>query len=194
MFSEKWKKEIVTLPNLLSFFRIALIPVYLTVYHRAASQGQYLLAGAVLSVSCMTDMIDGMIARKFDLVTDVGKVLDPLADKLTQFSLILSLSGRYSALIPVLILFLVKECFQCGALFFFAQKGKVLPGALSAGKICTTVLFLSFIVLVLFPRLPSTAVTLLAVTDLCFLLFSFSQYRIAYWGSETFLTDLNRDT
>ena len=194
MFSEKWKKEIFTLPNLLSFFRIALIPVYLTVYRRAASQEQYLLAGAILSVSCMTDMIDGMIARKFDLVTDVGKVLDPLADKLTQFSLILSLSGRYSALIPVLILFLVKECFQCGALFFFAQKGKVLPGALPAGKICTTVLFLSFIVLVLFPRLPSSAVTLLAVTDLCFLLFSFSQYLVAYWGSETFLTDLNRDT
>lgn len=194
MFSEKWKKEIVTLPNLLSFFRIVLIPVYLTVYRNAASHGQYLLAGSILSVSCMTDMIDGMIARKCHMITNVGKVLDPLADKLTQLALILSLSGRYSALIPVLILFLVKECFQCGALFFFAQKGKVLPGALPAGKICTTVLFLSFIVLVLFPQLPSSAVTLLAATDLCFLLVSFSHYLMAYWGGDGFLTDLNRDT
>ena len=121
MFSEKWKAEITTIPNLLSLFRIALIPVYISVYLNAAEERQYLLAGSILAVSCTTDLADGMIARKFHMVTNLGKVLDPLADKLTQFALILSLSARYTALYPVLGLFLAKELFQCGALLFFAQ-------------------------------------------------------------------------
>ena len=193
MFSEKWKKEIFTLPNLLSFFRIALIPVYLSVYRRAASQGQYLLAGAILSVSCMTDMIDGMIARKFDMVTDVGKVLDPLADKLTQFSLIFSLSGRYSALIPVLILFLVKEVFQLTAVIVNLYQGKVLPGALTAGKICTAVLFVSFISLVMFPHMPQLLVDSIALVNSLFLTISFVSYILAYYGKHKKVEDFHAE-
>ena len=67
------------------------------------------LAGSILALSCLTDMADGIIARKLHRITNVGKVLDPLADKLTQFALILSLSAKYSILYPVLALFLAKE-------------------------------------------------------------------------------------
>lgn len=190
MFSEKWKKELFTIPNLLSLFRIMLIPVYITVYLSATENRQFFLAGSILSVSCMTDLADGMIARKFHMDTTLGKILDPLADKLTQLALILSLSARYPLLYPVLALFVVKELFQVGALVFFAQKGKALSGALFAGKLCTTVLFLSLTLLVLFPEIPGNAVVFLAFMDALFLIYSFLTYLAAYWGKGNRLTDL----
>ena len=192
MFSEKWKKEIITVPNLLSLFRIILIPVYMKIYLDATEDRQYLLAGSILALSCLTDMADGVIARKFHMITNVGKLLDPLADKLTQLALILSLSAKYRVLYPVLALFLAKELFQGGTFLFFAQKGKVLPGALWAGKLCTTVLFLSLILLVLFPRIPDEAVFLITFVDAGFLLYSFISYFQAYFGKKNVLTDLEK--
>ena len=192
MFSEKWKKEIFTVPNLLSLFRIFLIPVYIHLYLDAAEDREYLIAGSVLALSCLTDLADGIIARSFHMISNVGKVLDPLADKLTQLALILSLTAKYRVLYPVLALFLVKEFFQGGAMLFFAQKGKVLPGALFAGKICTTVLFVSLLLLVMFPRIPSKAVMLLTLVDALFLLYSFVTYVSAYFGKQNRLTDLNQ--
>ena len=193
MFSEKWKKEVITIPNLLSLFRILLIPLYMHLYLEATEDRQYLMAGSVLAISCLTDMADGIIARKFHMISNVGKVLDPLADKLTQLALILSLSARYPVLYPVLGLFLIKEFFQGGALLFFAQKGKVLPGALLAGKLCTTVLFGSLILLVMFPRIPDRAVKILTLVDAGFLLYSFGSYFSAYFGRKNCLTDLNQN-
>lgn len=189
MFSDKWKAEIITIPNLLSLFRIALIPVYVAVYLRATTQSQYFLAGMILTVSCLTDMADGIIARKFQKITNVGKILDPLADKLTQLTLILSLSAKYTVLYPILALFLAKEVFQCCALLVFAHRGKVLPGALWAGKLCTTGLFVSLIFLVLFPELSSKTVLILTVADTLFLLYAFGSYLFAYFGRQNQLTD-----
>lgn len=192
MFSEKWKAEIITVPNLLSILRIVMIPVYVSVYLHAGTDREYLLAGSILAFSCMTDMADGIIARKYDSSTQVGQILDPLADKLTQLALILSLSVRYTVLYPVLWLFLIKEVFQCSTLLFFAKKGKVLPGALMAGKLCTTVLFISLICLVLFPRVPQHAVFVLTWIDSAFLLNSFIAYFAAYFGRNSSLTDWNK--
>ena len=93
----KWKKEILTIPNLLSLFRLALIPVYVVIYLNAREPGQYITAGAILAVSCLTDMVDGKIARRFGMISTVGKVLDPVADKATQFTLTLCLSLRLTA-------------------------------------------------------------------------------------------------
>lgn len=193
MFSEKWKKEIITIPNLLSLFRIILIPVYISIYLDATEDHQYLMAGSILALSCLTDMADGKIARNFHMISNVGKVLDPLADKLTQLALILSLSAKYTVLYPVLALFLVKEIFQCSAFLFFAQKGKVLSGALMAGKLCTSILFVSLIFLVMFPRIHQNAVLLLTLADIGFLLYSFGSYLAAYFGKQNCLTDLNPD-
>ena len=193
MFSDKWKKEIITIPNALSLFRIALIPVYISAYLHAVNDRQYLLAGSILAVSCLTDMADGIIARKFGMITTLGKILDPLADKLTQFALILSLSAKYSMLYPVLALFLAKELFQGGALLFFAQKRKALPGALFAGKLCTAVLFVSLILLVMFPHIHPKVVFWLTMADGLFLLYSFSSYLGAYFGKHSRLTDWDRE-
>lgn len=193
MFSEKWKAEIITVPNLLSVLRIAMIPVYISVYLHAGTDREYHLAGSILALSCMTDMADGIIARKFHSSTHIGQILDPLADKLTQLALIMSLALKHRALYPVLALFLIKETFQCGALLFFAKKGKALPGALPAGKCCTTVLFVSLIILVLFPRISKQTVFLLTWMDSAFLLYSFLSYFAAYFGKRNILTDWNEN-
>ena len=193
MFIKNWKKEIFTVPNLLSLFRLVLIPVYVYIYLNAAETYQYVIAGAIMAVSCLTDMVDGKIARKYNMITNVGKVLDPLADKVTQFTLTICLSLKYPVLYPVLALFLVKEIFQLVVAVIHLFKGKMLPGALMAGKICTTVLFISLIALVLFPNMSPVLVDGIAVVDAIFLGFSFVSYILAYFGKNTKVEDMKKD-
>ena len=189
MFHTNWKKELFTIPNILSLFRLFLIPVYVLLYLKAHTRGDYLLAGSVLAASCLTDMADGQIARRFHMVTTVGKVLDPLADKSTQFALILCLCLKYPVLKPVLVLLVIKECFQLVAMLISFHHGKVLPGALPSGKVCTFVLFISLIFLVLFPHLPNRSVNVIALGDCFFLAVSFISYILAYYGKYSKVID-----
>lgn len=191
MFIKNWRKEILTIPNLLSLFRLLLIPVYAALYLNATEDYQFVLASVILAVSCLTDMIDGKIARKYNMITNLGKVLDPLADKLTQFTLTVCLSLKYPSLYPVLGLFVIKELFQLGLGVFFLHKGKMLPGALMAGKVCTTVLFISLIALVLIPNMNAAAVNVISVTDTLFLGVSFASYILAYFGKNVRVEDID---
>ena len=189
MYIKNWKKEIITIPNLLSLFRLALIPVYVYIYLNATEAYQYTVAGSIMTVSCITDMIDGKIARQFNMISNVGKLLDPFADKMTQLALTVCLSLKYPVLHPVLALFLIKECFQLVATIVHLQRGQALPGALLAGKICTTVLFISLIALVLFPDMNPGFVDLIAALDVVFLIYSFVSYIFAYYGNNKKLED-----
>jgi len=184
MFIKDWKKEVFTVPNVLSLFRLALIPVYIVMYLNAVTTTDYYLAAAVLAVSCLTDMIDGKIARHFNMISTVGKVLDPFADKATQFTLIVCLAVRYPNLWYLVALFAVKEIFQLVAGLVNYKKGKMLKGALMSGKICTTVLFLSLIVMVMIPNLPPEVVNGIALVDGTFLIFAFSRYAYTYFSMD----------
>lgn len=187
MFMKNWKHEIATIPNLLSLLRLALIPVWVRVYQA----GQFAAAGGLLAATCLTDALDGKIARRFDMVSTLGKVLDPLADKLTQLALILCLSWRFPVLKPVLALFAVKELFQLVLGAFHLLQGRMLPGALPTGKVCTAVLFASLTALVLLPELDPAAAGLIALTDGIFLLVSFVSYGLAYFGRHPLVRDLD---
>jgi len=182
MFIKDWKKEIFTIPNLLSLFRLVLIPVYIVLYLNARDATDYFLAAAILAVSCLTDLIDGKIARHFNMISTVGKVLDPFADKLTQFSLIICLAIRYPFLWYLVGLFFVKECFQLIAGCLNLRRGRMLKGALLTGKICTTVLFVSLILLVMIPTLDVSVVKIIAIVDAVFLLIAFGDYAYAYFA------------
>lgn len=194
MYIRDWKKEIFTIPNLLSLFRLVLIPVYVVIYLRATSPEQYFVAAAILAVSCLTDLIDGKIARHFNMISTLGKILDPVADKATQFSLIICLSVKHPVLWNIVVLFIVKEGFQliAGGLNLF--KGKMLKGALLSGKICTTVLFTSLILLVMLPDLDSTAVNVIAIVDAAFMLMAFIDYAIAYFARASKFQSLRNPT
>ena len=181
MQKSDWKKEICTIPNLLSLFRLVLIPVYIYIYVNATKPEHYWIASGILAVSCFTDLIDGKIARKFDMISAVGKVLDPLADKMTQLTLIICLSAHHKALRIMLVLFLIKEFYQLFAMLIFLKRGKALDGALLSGKICTTVLFLSLIVMVIMPGLSPNIISIIAIIDGIFMLVAFVHYIIAYY-------------
>ena len=193
MFIKNWKRDFFTIPNILSLFRLLLIPVYAGLYLNATEKYQYILAGTILTISCLTDMIDGKIARKYNMITALGKILDPLADKLTQFALTICLSMKYPVLYPVLSLFVIKELFQLVLGIVFLRRGKMLPGALMAGKVCTTVLFVSLILLVLIPDMSHDAVTLIAAVDTIFLMISFVSYALAYLGANAKVQDMDSE-
>lgn len=191
MIIKDWKKEIFSIPNLLSIFRLALIPVYVAIYLNARNATDYYLAAAILAVSCLTDMIDGQIARHFNMITTVGKVLDPLADKVTQFTMVICLSIKYPVLWVLIVLIFVKEIFQLVAGILRFQKGKMLKGAQITGKICTTVLFISLIVLVMIPQIDPNIVTWITVVDSVFLLIAFADYAMVYRRKDSKFQVLN---
>ena len=180
MLIKDWKKEILTIPNLLSLFRLLLIPVYMVIYLRAEALTDYYIAGAILAVSCLTDMIDGKIARHFNLSTKIGQVLDPIADKATQITLVVCLATRYPVLLYMIGVFIIKETYQLVAMLWLYKKGQMLTGALISGKICTTVLFLSLIAMVVFPNLTMDQVTIITIVDIVFMLIAFAEYLMVY--------------
>ena len=77
------KKELLSIPNLMGYFRLLMIPVFVWLYLTASTDMDYYMAALVMGISSLTDMFDGMVARKFNMITEFGKFLDPLADKLS---------------------------------------------------------------------------------------------------------------
>ena len=193
MLIKDWKKQIWTIPNLLSLFRLVLIPVYVVIYLNARDYVDYYLAAGILAVSCLTDLIDGKIARHFNMISTLGKILDPLADKATQFSLIICLSMKYPILLYLIAIFVVKESFQLIAGGINLKKGKMLKGALISGKICTTVLFLSLILMVMLPDLSDNAVHIIVIVDIIFMLISFADYLLTYYKRENKFQEIDLD-
>lgn len=188
-----WKKDILTVPNMLSLFRLILIPVYILIYLNATEPVHYFIAAGILAVSCLTDLIDGQIARHFNMMSTVGKVLDPLADKLTQFTLAVCLAIEYPIIWLMVCLILIKEVFQLIAGIVFLRKGLMLKGALFTGKVCTTILFASLILLVLIPPvyLTNTFVNIITAVDILFLLIAFIDYIRVYARRSPMIQNLN---
>lgn len=106
------KKDIFSIPNILSFVRILLIPIFVWLYVTAGTSGEYYLAAAVVVASGITDFLDGQIARRCNMITEFGKFLDPLADKLTQGTLFLCIAINYPLMWILLAIWLLKDGFM----------------------------------------------------------------------------------
>lgn len=193
MVIKNWKQQILTIPNILSLFRLILIPVYVVIYLNAQIASDYYLAAGILAVSCLTDLIDGKIARHFNMISTVGKILDPLADKATQFTLIICLATKYPILWYLVGLFIVKESFQLIAGGINLRKGKMLKGALLSGKICTTILFVSLIVMIMIPTLDNTVICWIAVIDMISMAISFGNYLFTYFKRDNKFQSINEE-
>lgn len=147
-------KDYFNIPNLLGYLRILLLPLFLYLYAHADTEKDFAVSLFVLFISMMTDLFDGKIARRFSMVTEFGKILDPVADKLTQFVLALALLTRYPLMLWFVLLFIVKELYMVLMGLYLIKKGKGVNGAKMYGKICTTVIFAGIFVLLIFPDLP----------------------------------------
>lgn len=156
------KKEYFSIPNLMGYFRILMIPVFLFLYYQAETPGEYGAAFLVLAVSMLTDFFDGKIARKFNMVTDFGKALDPVADKLTQCALAVAVMFQYPLMWIFLALFVCKETYMGLMGMYLIRKKQMWTAAQWHGKICTGVMDIGIFILLLFPGIPyRTAYTLM---------------------------------
>lgn len=152
------------IPNALSCLRILMIPFF--VWQMMA--GNTMNAGIILILSGLTDSLDGYLARRFNWISAVGKVLDPVADKLTQtaVSVVLIIKLRkYWYFFAVMIL---KDLviLACGAVLM--KKGIKLEGAKWFGKVSTMAFYLVMILIVLIPAMPSWLIyVMLSATTGC---------------------------
>ena len=171
--------RILTLPNMLSFFRLLLIPVIVILYEG----GHPWWAFGVLALSGLTDVVDGWIARTFHLVSDFGKAIDPVADKLTQLVVLLCLlDAKYWWVIGALV---VKE-FVIGIMTLMAlHKTHSVYSAGWYGKLCTVVIYLSMGVLILWEvvigkPIPETLVLIDSILIVALITLSFAKYFIYF--------------
>lgn len=138
----EWKWNI---PNALSVLRIVLIPVFMTLYLLHFDMWAF----AVLLVSGLTDAVDGFVARRFNMITDCGKLLDPLSDKLTQVAVVVCLTTRYTELLPLTVLCFAKELFQAIGGILLLKKNVQAQGARWFGKVSTVLFYATMLVIVL---------------------------------------------
>lgn len=143
--SKKNRNKNLTVPNALSVLRIAVIPPFVWFF----MQDYLWQAIMLLVISGLSDMFDGMIARKFNQVTELGKMLDPLADKLTQATIAVCLAIKHPVLVPVLMVFVVKEsCMIIGGCILIKKKKRPCA-AKWYGKVATVLFYVSATVIVL---------------------------------------------
>lgn len=128
----------LTIPNFLTMFRIVLIPVFIWLY---SVKMEYEIAAVVLLISGMTDILDGTIARKFNMISDLGKFLDPLADKLTQAGILIALSVRYPMMMLIFILMFVKEIYAFYDGYRTVKQTGTVQGAEWHGKLLTVMIY-----------------------------------------------------
>lgn len=175
------KSELLALPNILCYVRLLLIPVFMVLYIKAETKNEYYFAGFVVLVASITDFLDGFIARTFNMITEFGKLLDPLADKLMQAALLLVLVIEIDYMYILAIIFLIKEMIMALAGYVFIKKGKKLNGAKWFGKISTTVFYITMLILIVFPELEDNISYVLMMVCGGFLILSFILYGREYY-------------
>ncbi len=168
--------RILTLPNILSFIRLAIIPLIIWFFEAEL----YWWAFGMLLFSGVTDVVDGWIARTFHLVSDFGKAIDPVADKLTQIAVLLCLMPmKYWWVVGVMVF---KEV-TIGILTLTAiRRTHKVYSAGWYGKLCTVVIYLSMFVLILWREPHPTFVLVDSILIVALICLSFVKYFIYYTG------------
>lgn len=168
---ENWN----TIPNWLCFLRIALIPVFTVMFIKE----QYVAAFITMIIAALTDVFDGKIARKFNMVSNLGKILDPIADKLSQIAIVIILLYKFwdGPLKYVLFLFILKEGIMIIGGAILLSKGLRPVAAEIWGKLATVVFYTFMITIIavgpggalvgvwIFKELPNAAVTSMVVVS-----------------------------
>lgn len=146
------QSKIFTIPNLLSLFRLLLIPPAVWLYLKKQAYGW---TTAVLTLSAATDVVDGLVARRFGMVSDLGKMLDPVADKLTQIAMLFCLVTRFpQMLLPLSVLTLKEVLSGITGLLVIRKTGQV-RSARWHGKAATVSLYIMMVLHLMWPAVPT---------------------------------------
>lgn len=135
-----------TIPNWLCFLRIALIPVFTVLFVKEI----YIAAFVTMIIAALTDVFDGKIARKYNMVSNLGKILDPIADKLSQIAIVIILLVKFwdGPLKYILFLFIIKELLMVIGGALLMSKGMRPVAAEIWGKVATTVFYIFMITII----------------------------------------------
>ena len=168
-------QKILTIPNILSMVRLSLVPLFVWLY---CVKDMYAQTAMVLVLSGITDLVDGFIARKFHMISNLGKILDPLADKLTQAAALFCLLTRFEhMLIPFVFIFVKEITSGIFGLIVVKKTGKV-EGADWHGKANTFLLYSMMILHVLWHDIPMPVSDITITICVAMMFLSFLLYGI----------------
>lgn len=176
------KNEYFTIPNLMGYFRILLIPVFLYLYYHAETTKEYVTAFIALAISFLTDFFDGKIARKFNMVTDFGKILDPIADKLTQCAMAVAITFHFQTMIPFLIIFVCREIYMGLMGLYIMKKYNIISGAQMYGKVCTAIMDVGIFFLLLFYNMPIKIANIIILIMVIMMFYAWIRYIMFHMG------------
>ncbi len=169
------KSRVLTVPNLLSAFRLLLVPVIVWLY---CGEENYPLTACALLLSGATDIADGFIARRFHMVSDLGKVLDPVADKLTQAAALACLLTRFPAVWWLLGVLMGKEIIMASMGIFVIRRTGVVHGAEWHGKLATCLIYAAIFLHIVWYDIPTAASWTLVAAGVAGILLSLVLYTI----------------
>lgn len=171
----RYKNKILTIPNGLSFFRLCLIPIIVWLY---ISKEDYFWTLMVLLLSGLTDVVDGIIARKCNMISDFGKAFDPIADKLTQAAMLCCLVVRFNYMLIPLGMLVIKEVVTGITALISIKKTEQVEGAVWHGKLTTVVLYLMMAVHLVWFNIPTTVSLIMVGVCIGIMIMSFIMYSV----------------
>ena len=184
--NEVISKDLMTIPNAISFIRILLITPFVTFFIAAKYQiiNSYLPAVVFLAISGISDLLDGMIARKFHQESELGKVLDPLADKLTLIAVGVCLIFIEPYVLPLMIIMVLKDILMIIGGTIVINQGVIPPKSSWYGKASTFMFYISVALVVLMEVFDyhneTISLTVLGVTS-GMMIFSLVNYTIIFF-------------
>lgn len=173
--SNKYQRKILTIPNILSFFRLCLIPVIMWLYIK---KQDYLSTLIVLLLSGATDIVDGIIARKYNMISDFGKIFDPIADKLTQMAMLFCLVSRFNYMIIPLVILVIKELISGITSLISFKSANEVKGAVWHGKLTTVTLYSVIAIHLIWFNISRTVSLILVGISIGIMLMSFIMYSV----------------
>ncbi|MHC1735477.1 MAG: CDP-alcohol phosphatidyltransferase family protein [Erysipelotrichaceae bacterium] len=182
--------KILTIPNFLSLFRLVLAFAFWYRYTNVTGANDVMLAVFYLVLSGITDILDGKIARRFNMVSELGKILDPFADKITQGMIMIALIGRFPFIVVELVLFTIKSTYMSVAGIMILKRVRENLGARWYGKMNTVILYSCSIFMILWYTMPVNVGNILILISCVSILFTF----IMYFNEYQRILRLNRST
>ena len=171
---------VFTVPNLISFSRILLIIPFIIFF----LMGEYVLSFSFIFLSGISDCLDGFLARKLNQISDLGKLLDPIADKLTLVSVVICLGFLIPPIIPIVIILAFKDVLMLIGGFYLLKRGITPPSAKWYGKVATVVFYISVAIIVFFKGFLEYEIHLLTIILLSItfavMMFALIKYAIVF--------------
>ncbi len=170
--------ELMNIPNLITIFRLFLIPVFLMVFH-SNIENNILYGGLIFILAGISDVLDGFIARRYNLTTKLGTFLDPFADKLMSFAVLISFTMKGLVPLWILVPIIIKEILMitAGLLMYFSKDKRVIPSN-RYGKLATLSLYASITTIVL--KLPPDIIRFFLIITLLLNIVAFYNYLKIY--------------